>query len=353
MSSLVESIPANWYFDAEIYALEQDKIFRKNWIFITHVDALAIAGEYVTETIAGQSVVLVRSGVNACDNEADFRINNGIKGFLNLCRHRASPVCVAQQGELQRFTCPYHGWTYDLQGSLIQAPGFENQLDKKNYGLMPVRVEVWNNLVFASLDPDIISLEKWLGDIVTIAADFPSVAGMDFDSVRTNKCGANWKNYSDNSAEGYHLGSVHPRLNRSLIKSHTRIQSYQNGNFIGFNVTYKDQSEQGSPGFWIYKFPGLLIHFSMNDFNIERIIPVDEKSARMQRWFWFNPEIDSASRRETIEFSNQVMEEDMGICQLVQKNLQGGVYNTGVLSSEREPGTIFFQQCVRSALALD
>jgi len=347
MSSLVESIPANWYFDPEIYALEQEKIFRKNWIFVTHADALGIPGEFVTETIAGQSVVLVRAGENGSGSEPD----NGINGFLNLCRHRASPVCAAHQGELQRFTCPYHGWSYDLDGKLLHAPGFEDELDKQRFGLIPVRVEVWNNLVFACLDPDVVTLEQWLGDIVKIAADYPSVASMEFDSVRTSDCGANWKNYSDNSAEGYHLGSIHPGLNRSLIKSQTCIQPYENGNFIGFNVTYKSESELGSPGFWIYKFPGLLIHFSLSGFNIERIIPVDENSARMQRWFWFKSDIDASSRNETIAFSNQVMDEDMGICRLVQKNLQGGIYDTGVLSPEREPGTIFFQQCVRNALA--
>ncbi len=353
MSSLVESIPANWYSDPEIYVQEQEKIFRKNWIFITHADALAFPGEFVTETIAGQAVVLVRSPDNGVNDGIDSGPDSGIKGFLNLCRHRASPVCAASQGELQRFTCPYHGWSYDLDGKLLQAPGFEKELDKQAYGLIPVRVEVWNNLVFACLDPDVIALEQWLGDIVNIAADYPSISSLEFDSVRTNDCGANWKAYSDNSAEGYHLGSIHPGLNRSLVKNRTHIQAYENGSFIGFNVTYKDDSEQGTPGFWVYKFPGLLLHFSMDGFNIERIIPVDEKSARMQRWFWFKPEIDAASRSETIEFSNQVMEEDMGICRLVQKNLQGGIYDTGVLSPEREPGTIFFQKCIRNALTFD
>ena len=345
MTDLVESLPAYWYYDDQVFRCEQDHIFSKNWSFVAPLADLDSPGKYVTAEIAGQGIVIVRTP------------SDDLRGHLNLCRHRASPVCAERTGHAHQFTCPYHGWCYDLDGNLLQAPGFGDDLDKHEFGLVPVRVDAWNGLVFACLDPNCESLENWLGDIVDIAEGFPGVAEMEFDSMRSNLCNANWKNYSDNAAEGYHLSMIHPGLSGALVKPRTRIEPHENGKFVGFDVTYKEESGtgshsgKGSPGYWIYKFPGLLIHFSMSGFNIEKVIPMDSRSAEMQRWFWFSPGVSGKQRNQVIEFSNQVMDEDMGICSKVQKNLEAGYYQTGMLSPQREPGTIFFQACVREHLA--
>ena len=338
MSGLIQTLPAHWYFDPEIFRLEKAQIFRKNWNYICPEESLAMPGEYVTDEIGGQSIVLVRLS----DNE--------ISGYLNLCRHRASPLCLEKQGDLDAFTCPYHAWQYSLDGDLVSAPGFDEALDKKNFSLYPIKVDIWNGLVFACIDHAVPVLLEWLGDIASIASDYPALTDLEFYSMRENHCPANWKNYSDNSAEGYHLGSIHLALSQSLVRTKTRIEAYPDGKFVGFSVSYREPDGGESPGFWIYKFPGLLIHFSCSGFNVERVIPVDSVSAKMQRWFWFSAQVDCRARTETIAFSNQVMDEDMGICARVQKNLEAGIYDRGVLSPEREPGTIFFQSCVRDAL---
>jgi choline monooxygenase len=335
-SENVRSIPASWYHDQGVYVREQQCIFARNWIFVGHSENLKEQGHYVTSTIAGQPIVIVCNGPE------------NLNGFLNLCRHRASQICSDESGQIPRFTCPYHAWSYDLAGRLINAPGFSG-IEHSDFSLIPIRVDSWNGLVFACLDPEVESLESWLGDINQIANGFPSVTEMSFASVRSNNCDANWKNYSDNSAEGYHLGTIHPGLNHSLVKNQTRIEAHANGKFVGFEVVYRG-THVDSPGYWIYKFPGMLMHFSMEGFNIERVIPVDATHTRLERWFWFMPGVSGKDQEETIAFSNQVMEEDLGICARVQTNLEGGVYDTGLLSAEREPGTILFQQCVREAL---
>lgn len=338
MTKLIQSLPATWYHDPDIFRQEQQQIFQQNWNYICPQDQLALPGEFVTSEIGGQSIVLVRSG------------ETQISGFLNLCRHRASPLCRSNQGEIEEFVCPYHSWRYALEGNLVAAPGFEGKIDLQQFSLIPIRVASWNGLVFGCLSDECPDLLDWLGDIVDIAARYPVVNDLEYYSMRENDCPANWKNYSDNSAEGYHLGSIHPGLSAGLVRNRTRIKAYPNGQFVGFDVTYRDSEGNESPGFWIYKFPGLLLHFSESSFNIERVIPVNAVSAKMQRWFWFSPSMGESERNEAVEFSNQVMDEDMGICAAVQKNLEAGIYQTGVLSAEREPGTIFFQQCVRSAL---
>ncbi|MXZ80670.1 MAG: aromatic ring-hydroxylating dioxygenase subunit alpha [Gammaproteobacteria bacterium] len=338
MSKLVESLPSRWYCSQEIFLEEREKIFRRNWSFVCSDEELKESGQYVTAEISGQSVLICRDRAN------------DLRGFLNLCRHRASPVCTNLSGKVSRFTCPYHAWNYDLGGQLLNAPGFDESLDKAQYGLTPVRVETWNNLVFACLDRECLGLADWLGGIIGVAGQFPAIGEMEFHVRLSNTFMANWKNYSDNSAEGYHLATVHPGLHRSLAPGKTRITAHADGNYVGFEVT---SLSDGSPGYWIYKFPGLLLHFSHSSFNIERVVPLDPSRSRTERWFWFLPEVDALEREETVTFSNRVMDEDIEICGRVQKNLEAGYYERGVLSPEREGGTIFFQSCVRNALDQD
>ena len=338
MNGAVQSLPAEWYHKEEIFQLELKKIFARNWSFVGSADELRNPGDYVTCAVANQSIVVVRD------------LQGGLRGFLNLCRHRASPLCIDKKGWIRQFTCPYHAWSYQLNGRLKQAPGFEWPGDvAEEMNLIPVQVGVWNGLVFACLDPDAISLWDWLGDIVAIAHDFPAVPEMKFTGFRSGSCQANWKNYSDNSAEGYHLATVHRELNASLVKGATRITPHENGKFVGFEVIYQG-GESDSPGYWIYKFPGLLMHFSMNGFNIEKVTPTDRNHSMIERWFWFMPSVGRRDAEQIIGFSSRVMEEDIGICGRVQKNLEGGYYHKGVLSTVREPGTVCFQQWVRMSL---
>ena len=191
----------------------------RNWSFVSSTDELKNLGDYVTCAVANQSIVVVR------DLQGDLR------GFLNLCRHRASPLSVDKKGCIRQFTCPYHAWSYQLDGRLKHAPGFELPGDVlEDLGLIPVQVSVWNDLVFACLDLAGISLQDWLGEIIAIARDFPAVAEMKFTGMRSGHCHANWKNYSDNSAEGYHLATVHRELNASLSRAQPALRPMKTAN---------------------------------------------------------------------------------------------------------------------------
>ena len=340
-SGFVASLEANYYDDPEIFSLEQRTIFTKNWIFVAPVSELSHSGDFVTDEIAERPVVIIRN------NEGDIR------GYYNLCRHRASVLCRERQGNRKVFVCPYHSWSYTLDGQLKNCPGFEHEIKSRQLemNLIPIRVEVWNELVFVCLDDTAPDLKTWMGDVLEIAERFPGVKEMEYEARLQNQGEVNWKTYSDNSAEGYHLDSVHKSLSLALVPDQTDIRNYENGGFTGFDVTYKGDSGQAhSKGFWIYKFPGLLLHFSENSFNIERVLPKAPVKTEIHRWFWFMPEVHKTQRQETVEFSNVVMDEDMEICFQVQRNLAGGIYKQGLLSKEREPGTVFFQSLVREHL---
>jgi choline monooxygenase len=149
---------------------------------------------------------------------------------------------------------------------------------------------------------------------------------------------------------------VHKVLRGSLERETVQIKPYENGEFVGFDVTYEadggDCTRDGK-GFWIYKFPGLLLHFSEFSFNVETVIPLANNRVKLIRWFWVDAsqarerDIDPGKMREASEI---VMQEDMEICALVQRNLDAGIHQSGHLSPREEVGTIYFQQLVRRAL---
>jgi len=340
------TIPREWYSSADIYTLESEHIFRKHWWMIARMDQLANAGDYVATTLARWPVVVTR------DQQGELR------GFHNVCRHRAGPLLRDGTGHCKNFVCRYHGWRYDSTGNLLKTPGLKAQeeIDYAEFSLFPIRVACWNQLVFICLDDSAPELLDWLGDIVPIAARFPANESMSYLGEVEQSGDLNWKAYGDNSCEGYHVGMVHKVLRGSLERETVQIKPYENGEFVGFDVTYEaaggDKTRDGK-GFWIYKFPGLLLHFSEFSFNVESVIPMAHNRVKLIRWFWVDAEqakdrdIDPEKMREASEI---VMQEDMEICGLVQRNLDAGIYQSGHLSPREEVGTIYFQQLVRSAL---
>jgi len=342
---MIETLPHDCYHDAGIYAVECESIFRKHWWLIGPESEFAEGGDYQAFDLMQWPLVVVRGR------------DGVLRGFFNLCRHRAGPLVTEARGRCRDFVCRYHGWRYACSGELLKTPGFEADAvgDPDKLGLLPVRVECWNGMAFACLDENAPALEAWLGDVVGIAADYDAVASMRYDGMAERQAAANWKTYGDNSCEGYHVGMVHGALGSSMQRESVQVAGYDNGEFIGFDVTYsagKDRSRAGR-GFWIYKFPGLLLHFAEYAFNAESVFPRSANAIELKRWFWSDPAkarqhgVDTATIRPA---SERVIDEDLWICERVQRNLASGVYPGGRLSQKQEPGTVYFQQLVRTAL---
>jgi choline monooxygenase len=342
-----ETLPARWYHDPEVYARERETIFRRHWWPLAREAELAEPGAYAAGEIAGWPAFVIRGR----DGE--------LRGFHNVCRHRAGPLVRAAAGRCAALTCGYHGWRYDLAGRLKSAPGLTlgRDLDPAEFSLHGLRVDCWNGLVFACHDDGAPDLAAWLGDVVTVAERFPAIADMTFEGEIVMEGAANWKAYADNSCEGYHVKLVHSGLGKTVPDDQVEIRAYENGAFVGFDVTYApsdaDPSRRGR-GFWVYKFPGLLLHFSDYAFNMEAAIPTGPRAILLRRWFWCARDLAAvrgASAQAAIDSARQVMGEDLAICELVQKNLEAGVYRSGRLSPSQEAGTIFFQDLVRQALS--
>ena len=340
---LQESLPAAWYHHSEIFERERVRIFRRHWWLVGRSEQLLEPGEYVATRLATWPIVVLRDE------------QGGLRAFHNVCRHRAGPIVAQGQGRAHRLTCRYHGWCYGLDGTLLKAPALTTggDFDAGQYPLFGLSVETWNGLVFARLEERGPNLLEWLGQVVEIAEGFPGIADLRYRGEVTMTGRANWKTYADNSCEGYHVKLVHKGLGQAVPEDAVEIRGYDRGQFVGFDVRYRpttaDPSRRGR-GFWIYKFPGLLLHFAEDGFNVECVLPLGPGEIELRRWFWFTTDMADEEAKIAMASSEQVMREDLEICAAVQVNLAAGVYQRGVVLPSQEPGTLFFQRQVRAAL---
>ncbi|RZV42224.1 MAG: Rieske (2Fe-2S) protein, partial [Acidimicrobiales bacterium] len=146
------TLPPAAYTDAELYEREQRLVFRQGWVGVGRADRWTNTGDYATFEIGGVPVVVVRA-------------DNGLRAHANTCRHRASMI-VSGEGNCTRMRCPFHAWTYSLDGRLVGAPDMHRTpgFDKEEHGLVPFRVEQRHGFVFVSVDPDPPSIDDWFAD---------------------------------------------------------------------------------------------------------------------------------------------------------------------------------------------
>lgn len=198
-----DRVAGSLYTDPEVFELELERIFHRTWVWVAHESEIPEAGSFKTATIGRQPVIVNR------DRKGDFNV------LLNRCRHRGASVCEIPKGKANGFTCPYHSWSYALDGRLRGIPypdGYDADLDKKDLPLQRLRVESYAGMIFASFDPDIEPLEDYLGDakpwidlFMKQGAGYPiKVQGEHRFRFR-----GNWKIQLENTTDGYHFPIVH------------------------------------------------------------------------------------------------------------------------------------------------
>jgi choline monooxygenase len=212
LSGLVPETPSPmlqpWeVWDQDLFDLEMVRVFARSWVWIGDTDDLAQPGDYITGRIGYQSVVVVRGD------------NGEVRGFLNNCRHRASGLAFEEAGNCGRhLTCPYHNWSYALDGRLVTVPDHERMygpgFDFSAYGLVPVRVHVaWGKLVFACLSRRAPSFESWVAPFAGRYERYGIGAFHRYHRQLDETYPINWKVFCENSNDDYHVRFVHRRLN--------------------------------------------------------------------------------------------------------------------------------------------
>ena len=341
--SLAWSIPAPFYTDPEVGAQENERIFARTWQVVGRGEQLAKPGDFFTTELLGEPLLLVRGA------------QGELRGFYNVCRHRAGPPAEGC-GSRKLFRCGYHGWTYGLDGALISAPEFEGQagFDPKQFTLTPVRAEEWSNLIFVNLDPGAEPLVKTLRRLPQQVERF-GFDGMKLFERRSYDMNCNWKTYVDNYLEGYHLPSVHPGLNRELdynaytvepYARHVRQFSPIRGAQPGDAMPRRYQEAAGdltTDYFWI--FPNWMLNCYPDNVSLNIVLPVSaDRSLAIFEWYLPEKDLGSAAAKASVEFSDQIQIEDVGICETVQKNLHSRSYRRGRYSIKQETGVHAFHR---------
>jgi choline monooxygenase len=291
-----------------------------------------------------------------------------LRGFYNVCRHRAGQVALTR-GNRKSLQCRYHGWTYGLDGALRAAPEMDGTegFDMADFGLEPVRVERWGPFVFANLDPQAAPLAESLGGIPAEVA----AAGFDLDSMtrverRDYVIDCNWKVYVDNYLEGYHLPIAHPGLFREIDYDAYRVETYPTyskqyapirdlkpGQELGRDRRYMRSPDGEDDALYYWLFPNTMFNFYPDNLSSNVILPMGpDKTLTIFEWYFAQPGTGGGweSMQQTIAFSDEIQQEDIVLCEQVQRGLRSRSYDTGRFSAKRENGVYHFQSLVRESL---
>jgi carnitine monooxygenase subunit len=204
-------LPAWIYSDPEFFAAEMARVIRPSWQIVCHVSDVANAGDWHTLDYAGESVIIVRGA------------DDVVRAFTNVCRHRGSRLVDGASGCARKLVCPYHAWTYALDGRLTGVPDRAQYptLDSSISGLAPVDLEIWQGFIFVRLDND-----GGPSVAAMMQPHLPEIAPYRFEDLRAigrvtlRPRAVNWKNIADNYSDGLHIAVAHPGLTRLFGKSY-------------------------------------------------------------------------------------------------------------------------------------
>jgi choline monooxygenase len=342
------TIPAPWYVDARIAELERLSVFSKTWQLVARTEQVKGPGQFVSTTVAGEPIVVVRGNDGA------------LRAFYNVCRHHAAAVVTQTCGQASLLHCPYHGWNYGLDGSLKGMPEFEGveNFDRAQNGLVPIRVETWECFVFINLDEHAAPLTDFLGGLVKRIAPL-GVGSLHYFDRRTYNIACNWKVFVDNYLDGgYHVPHLHKGLNSVLdykqytIENEDRYCLQSSPMVASTEDAATGAARKGDRAWYFWQHPNLMINCYAGYMDTNLVIPVDVDHCHVIFDFYFG-DISEAAREyneQSVNVGNRVQEEDLGICEDVQRGLKSRAYRAGRLSVRREAGEQLFHQLLAADL---
>jgi len=349
-----QTLASRFYTDPAILAIERARIFSRTWQLVGTLSqrcgevngaarTIADPESYFTAEVAGEPVIVVRDRLGT------------LRAFSNVCRHRAGPIALGS-GCKNVLRCQYHGWTYTLDGKLIGTPDVEGVefFDRSAMGMVPLRVETWEQFIFVNFDAAAPALGEFMGQIPQQAAGF-EFAGLEFAERRDYVIDCNWKVYVDNYLEGYHIPIAHPGLMKEIDYANYRTDTfrYHSQQFAPIRAMKPGDGGERfyAPGsglpealyFWI--FPNLMLNIYPDNISTNVIVPLSQdKTLTIFEWFFHDAK--SPKNRERVEraiaFSDEVQQEDIVLCSNVQKGLHSATYDRGRYSVKRENGVHHF-----------
>ncbi|PYX62382.1 MAG: (2Fe-2S)-binding protein [Acidobacteria bacterium] len=342
------TIPAPWYVDTRIAELEKQTVFGETWQMIGRTDQVEKPGQFVTAEVAGEPIVAVTG-------------NDGkLRAFFNVCRHHAAAVATEQCGQAQLLHCPYHGWNYGLDGSLKGMPEFDGvkNFNRDQNGLVAVKVDTWEKFVFVSLDPQAAPLEDFLARLVKRTAPL-GLSKLHYFDRRVYDIHCNWKVFVDNYLDGgYHVPHLHKGLNSVLDYKQYTIENEDRYCLQSSPMVASDEdaatasTRKGDRAWYFWQYPNLMINCYEGYMDTNLVLPLDVDHCRVIFDFYF-ADVSETRRKynqESVAVGARVQDEDLGICEAVQRGLKSRAYRAGRLSVRREAGEHLFHRLLAADL---
>jgi len=346
----LHTLPWSWYTDSAVHQLEQERIFRRHWQYVGRVEEIAEPASFTTARAGDVPVLLVR------DEEGALR------AFLNVCRHRGSLVCTGA-GSRRTLQCPYHAWTYGLDGRLLNAPRLDREggLETDGLGLVGLRLETWGPFAFVTPDAEAQPLSDFLGDIPRLVED----AGIDVDGLRflrrsESECEANWKICAENYLECYHCPTAHPGFSEVVDVSPDTYGLEEHGWRMSQVGPVRpeprgsfDPSGEVARGQFHLVFPNTVVNVMPGrpNLSIGPLVPLSPERTYRFLDYLVAPDADDEWVADMLEFDDEVGAEDRALVERVQAGVRSGLVEDGRLLPESERLVAHFQGLVLSALA--
>ncbi len=338
------TLPQRHFVSPDVFTEEQKKIFARNWLLVGHANQLAAAGDYFLQKVAGESLIITRDQQGAAH------------AFYNVCRHRGSRLCEKASGRQRVIQCPYHAWTYALDGRLTGAPHMQEVkgFDVAGYSLGEARLETWEGFLFVNLDEHATPLAEVFAPLLG------KFSHWNLPQLRSARrivydVAANWKLIFQNYSECYHCPGVHPMLSQ-VSPSDSAENDLCEGPFLGgFMKIAKGASltmsgnacarpvgdiaaEDHARVFYYSIFPNMLLSLHPDYVMVHQIWPQSAGRSLVVCDWLFHPEAARVSDpgynpEDAIEFWDVTNKQDWHVCELSQQGIGSRAYRPGPYSA--------------------
>jgi Rieske 2Fe-2S family protein len=345
------TLPQEYFVSREVFDEEQEKVFSRQWVLVGHESQVAQAGDFFVPDVAGESLIVARDK------------NGEIRGFYNVCRHRGTRLCEERSGHSAAIQCPYHAWTYALDGRLIGSPHMDEVpgFDRSDYSLHPVNLGVWEGFIFVNLADDPAPLEEWFAPLAGKFSHWnlprlKSAKRVEYDVK------ANWKLMFENYSECYHCPGVHPMLSKvspydsaendltegpflgGFMKINKGRSLTMSGEACALRIDHRPSPSYGAAGeqegkervFYYSMFPNMLLSMHPEYVMVHQLWPQSpEQTLIVCDWF-FHPDAFERSDfkpEDAIEFWDVTNKQDWHVCELSHQGIGSRAYQPGPYSS--------------------
>ena len=342
--------PASWYVSPEFLDRERDAVFAATWQAVGRVEQVRRPGEYFAGCVLDRPYVVVRDDAGT------------LRAFHNVCRHHAAEVCSGD-GRLAELVCPYHGWTYRLDGRLARAPrlGANALFEREAFSLKPAAVSTWGPLVFVHLGDDPPPLAPQLAGL-TPRLEATGTWDLRYRASRSYEIACNWKVYVDNYLDGgYHVSVLHKALAGQLdlgtyvteIFERLSIQSCRAPDEAPHEAGGDFAERIGSEALYAFVYPNLMLNRYGPILDTNRVVPLGPDRTLVVFDFYFLETEGEAAQdfiARSIAASHKVQEEDVAICESVQRGLASPAYDRGIYAPEIETAAHHFHTLLAASL---